>query len=65
MGRGRALCQPEVGGQVDHPVLGRIELPGPTLRFDGLPPREHTAPPALGQDNDAVLAWLADRERER
>lgn len=51
--------------EVDHPVLGRIELPGPTLRFDGLPPREHTAPPALGQDNDAVLAWLADRERER
>jgi len=52
--------------EVDHPVLGRIELPGPTLRFDGLPPREHTPPPLLGEHNDAVLEWLAEREeRER
>ncbi|MFE0150727.1 CaiB/BaiF CoA transferase family protein [Nonomuraea sp. NPDC059007] len=48
---------------VEHPVLGRIELPGPPLRFDGLPPAEHTAPPELGQDGDAVLAWLEERER--
>jgi formyl-CoA transferase len=56
---------------VDHPVLGRIELPGPPLRFedegeghgDGRRSGEHTVPPALGQDNDAVLAWLAERER--
>ncbi|WP_157245903.1 CaiB/BaiF CoA transferase family protein [Nonomuraea typhae] len=48
---------------VEHPVLGRIELPGPALRFDGLPPAEHTAPPALGQDGAAVLAWLEERER--
>ncbi|MEU6998666.1 CoA transferase [Nonomuraea sp. NPDC046570] len=48
--------------EVEHPVLGRIELPGPPLRFDGAPVREHTAPPALGQDGDAVLAWLEDRE---
>jgi crotonobetainyl-CoA:carnitine CoA-transferase CaiB-like acyl-CoA transferase len=52
--------------EVDHPVLGRIELPGPVLRFDGLPPREHTPPPLLGEHNDAVLQWLAEREeRER
>lgn len=48
--------------EVEHPVLGRIELPGPPLRFDGAPVLEHTAPPALGQDGDAVLAWLEDRE---
>ena len=49
--------------EVDHPVLGRIELPGPPLRFDGLPPAEHTAPPPLGAHNEAVLEWLAERER--
>ncbi|MEV0592337.1 CaiB/BaiF CoA transferase family protein [Nonomuraea cavernae] len=48
--------------EVDHPVLGRIELPGPPLRFDGLDDAEHTAPPALGQDEDAVLSWLGERE---
>ncbi|MFE3449403.1 CaiB/BaiF CoA transferase family protein [Nonomuraea sp. NPDC059194] len=49
--------------EVDHPVLGRIELPGPPLRFDGAEPFEHTPPPALGQDGEAVLSWLAERER--
>ncbi|MEU9830689.1 CoA transferase [Streptosporangium sp. NPDC048047] len=48
--------------EVDHPVLGAIELPGPPLRFDGEPPARHTAPPTLGQHNDEVLAWLEDRE---
>jgi crotonobetainyl-CoA:carnitine CoA-transferase CaiB-like acyl-CoA transferase len=32
------------------------------LRFDGAAPREHTAPPTLGQHTDAVLAWLDDLE---
>jgi crotonobetainyl-CoA:carnitine CoA-transferase CaiB-like acyl-CoA transferase len=44
--------------EVDHPELGRIELPGSPLRFDGAEAREHSAPPALGQHTDAVLAWL-------
>ncbi|GAA1309062.1 CoA transferase [Planotetraspora silvatica] len=48
---------------VDHPVLGPIELPGPPLRFDGDTVRDHTPPPALGQDGDAVLSWLRERER--
>ncbi|MBB2743769.1 UNVERIFIED_ORG: formyl-CoA transferase [Microbispora rosea subsp. rosea] len=49
---------------VDHPVLGPIELPGPPLRFDGRASDDgHAAPPGLGQDNDAVLDWLAERER--
>ncbi|TYB44631.1 CaiB/BaiF CoA transferase family protein [Actinomadura chibensis] len=48
--------------EVDHPQLGSIELPGPPLRFDGAPPRRHTAPPLLGEHTDAVLAWLRERE---
>jgi crotonobetainyl-CoA:carnitine CoA-transferase CaiB-like acyl-CoA transferase len=48
---------------VEHPVLGTIQLPGPPLRF--FEPagaewhREHTAPPLLGQHTDEVLGWLA------
>ncbi len=49
---------------VEHPVLGPVQLPGPPLRFfDGAGQewhREHTAPPLLGQHTDEVLGWLAD-----
>ncbi|WP_395728473.1 CaiB/BaiF CoA transferase family protein [Nakamurella sp.] len=48
---------------VEHPTLGSLQLPGPPLRFfDGAGAewhREHTAPPLLGQHNDAVQEWLA------
>jgi crotonobetainyl-CoA:carnitine CoA-transferase CaiB-like acyl-CoA transferase len=44
--------------EVDHPQLGRIELPGSPLRFDGAAARAHTAPPILGQHTEPVLAWL-------
>jgi crotonobetainyl-CoA:carnitine CoA-transferase CaiB-like acyl-CoA transferase len=50
---------------VDHPLLGQIELPGPVLRFDGVPPREHTAPPLLGQHDAAVRDWLDAGEGPR
>jgi crotonobetainyl-CoA:carnitine CoA-transferase CaiB-like acyl-CoA transferase len=50
---------------VDHPVLGEIELPGPVLRFDGLPPREHTAPPLLGQHDAAVRDWLDQTDSQQ
>ncbi|WP_283133665.1 CaiB/BaiF CoA transferase family protein [Rhizohabitans arisaemae] len=50
--------------EVDHPALGPIRLPGPPLRFDGMPARDHLAPPELGADNAEVLAWLEARERE-
>ena len=47
---------------VDHPVLGRIELPGPPLRFGDLPyaggRAEHLPPPGLGDHDGAVRAWL-------
>ncbi|MGI5272810.1 CaiB/BaiF CoA transferase family protein [Nonomuraea sp. CA-218870] len=49
--------------EVEHPVLGPIELPGPPLRFDGPAEVRHTAPPMLGQDEEAVLRWLDERER--
>jgi crotonobetainyl-CoA:carnitine CoA-transferase CaiB-like acyl-CoA transferase len=48
--------------EVDHPVLGRIELPGPVLRMEGSEVG-HTAPPMLDQDRDAVLGWLDERSR--
>jgi formyl-CoA transferase len=53
--------------QVDHPVLGAIELPGPPIRFDDNSyaggRAEHLAPPTLGQHDQSVRAWL-DEEVE-
>ncbi|MFF1876622.1 CaiB/BaiF CoA transferase family protein [Leifsonia sp. NPDC058230] len=44
--------------EVEHPVLGRVELPGPPLRMfadDGSEwHREHTAPPLYGQHTVSV-----------
>jgi crotonobetainyl-CoA:carnitine CoA-transferase CaiB-like acyl-CoA transferase len=48
--------------EVDHPTLGPIELPGPPLRFDDTPEREHAAPPLLGEHTEAILAWLDETE---
>src|SRR3712207_5566388 len=52
---------------VDHATLGRVQLPGPPLRFftpgghgeTETTPRDHLAPPVLGAANHAVRAWLA------
>ncbi|MBU2696110.1 MULTISPECIES: CaiB/BaiF CoA-transferase family protein [Pimelobacter] len=47
---------------VEHATLGKVQLPGPALRFDDnayAGGREaHDAPPTLGQHNDSVRAWL-------
>lgn len=47
---------------VDHPKLGEVRLPGSPLRFDDNPysgGREtHVAPPALGEHNESIRAWL-------
>jgi len=52
---------------VDHPVLGSIEIPGPPIRLDDSAfagGREtHLAPPMLGQHNESVRAWLAEEDR--
>ena len=48
--------------EVDHPVLGTIEIPGPPIRFDDNAfaggRSEHLQPPLLGEHNDSVRAWL-------
>jgi crotonobetainyl-CoA:carnitine CoA-transferase CaiB-like acyl-CoA transferase len=38
-------------------------LPGPPLRFDGDEPRQHDAPPTLGQHDASVRAWLDEVDR--
>ena len=51
---------------VEHATLGRLQLPGPPLRFFAPGPdgetettrRDHAAPPVLGADGDAIRAWL-------
>ncbi len=49
--------------EVDHPVLGPIELPGPPLRFfdhDGTEETrtQHAPPPTLGQHDETIRRWL-------
>lgn len=48
---------------VDHPTLGEIELPGPSLRLESLSGERigrssHVAPPILGQHNSEVRDWV-------
>ncbi|WP_312856681.1 CaiB/BaiF CoA transferase family protein [Arthrobacter mobilis] len=51
---------------VEHPVLGQVQLPGPPLRFfDAADETEttrtaHQAPPLLDADGGAIRAWLAE-----
>jgi crotonobetainyl-CoA:carnitine CoA-transferase CaiB-like acyl-CoA transferase len=52
---------------VEHATAGTLTLPGPPLRFfapggDGeveTTRRDHTPPPVLGADGDAIRAWLS------
>ena len=53
---------------VDHATLGRLQLPGPPLRFFAAGPdgetettrRDHTAPPVLGESDSELRAWLTE-----
>jgi crotonobetainyl-CoA:carnitine CoA-transferase CaiB-like acyl-CoA transferase len=51
---------------VDHPVLGSIEVPGPPIRFDDNRyaggREEHAHPPLLGEHTESVLAWLDEQD---
>jgi len=51
---------------IDHPVLGSIEIPGPPIRLDDNAyaggREEHLAPPMLGQHNESVRAWLDEQD---
>jgi crotonobetainyl-CoA:carnitine CoA-transferase CaiB-like acyl-CoA transferase len=50
---------------VDHSSLGEIRLPGPAVRFDDNSyagaRSVHAPPPTLGQHNEVVRAWVAER----
>ncbi len=48
---------------VAHPVLGQVQLPGPTLQT-ATTRLHHSAPPSLGADRDGILAeigWDSNR----
>jgi crotonobetainyl-CoA:carnitine CoA-transferase CaiB-like acyl-CoA transferase len=55
---------------VEHPTAGSLTLPGPPLRFFAPSPdgetettrRDHTPPPVLGADGEAIRAWLSRAE---
>lgn len=44
--------------EVEHPSLGKMKVVGPPLQFSETPAAAVGASPALGQDNDAILAAL-------
>ena len=50
--------------RVDHPHFGEVELPGPVLQTDTTH-RDHTAPPDLGADRDAILDTIRATDEER
>ena len=51
---------------VDHTSVGRVSLPGPSLRFDDLTyagaREQHLPPPTLGEHDESVHAWLDSLE---
>ncbi|MCG8589083.1 MAG: CoA transferase [Proteobacteria bacterium] len=51
--------------EVDHPVLGRIRQPRPTVRFGATPASAELPAPRLGQDTDAILGEFDVSEAER
>ncbi|MDF3313530.1 CoA transferase [Rhodococcus sp. T2V] len=53
--------------EVEHPVVGSVRLPGPSLRMESADGRslvrtEHLSPPTLGQHTEQILDWLAADE---
>ncbi len=45
--------------EVEHPVAGRMRLPGPAYRASRSPARVRSAAPLLGQHDDAPARWTA------
>ncbi|MFN0302804.1 MAG: CaiB/BaiF CoA transferase family protein [Burkholderiales bacterium] len=41
---------------IDHPAMGHYQIVGPAVRLSETPPSIRSAPPALGEHTDAVLA---------
>ncbi len=53
--------------QVEHPVVGPVQLPGPSLRMEtadgaSLVRSAHAAPPVLGQHTEQILDWIGSSE---
>jgi crotonobetainyl-CoA:carnitine CoA-transferase CaiB-like acyl-CoA transferase len=52
---------------VEHSSLGKITIPGPPLRFEGVGEIGHRpdplAPPRLGEHTDSILSWLDSFDR--
>lgn len=48
---------------VEHSSLGKITIPGPPIRIDGIGEIGHRpdplAPPRLGEHNNSIMAWLS------
>ncbi|SNT53288.1 CaiB/BaiF CoA transferase family protein [Rhodococcoides kyotonense] len=54
---------------IDHPVVGPIQLPGPSLRVEtadgtSLVRNSHIAPPTLGQHTADILEWIYGDESQ-
>ena len=47
---------------VEHSSLGKVTLPGPPLRFDGLEGVQHRPPPRLDEHSAQVRAWLDEQD---
>jgi crotonobetainyl-CoA:carnitine CoA-transferase CaiB-like acyl-CoA transferase len=52
------VVENEYAVTLDHPTLGRHEVPGPALRFERTPSTARTPAPTLDQHTDEVLAAL-------
>lgn len=70
LGVGAALAQPQVVArdmvvEVDHRTLGRVPIVNRPIRFPGADQPLPTAPPALGQHTDAILADVLGIDEER
>jgi crotonobetainyl-CoA:carnitine CoA-transferase CaiB-like acyl-CoA transferase len=50
--------------EIDHPLLGRICVPGSPLRFHGTPQARAKASPSIGADNMEVYGELLGRTAE-
>ncbi|XP_071961740.1 succinyl-CoA:glutarate CoA-transferase-like isoform X2 [Antedon mediterranea] len=48
--------------EVDHPVAGKIRIPGPAVKFSSHSSNECIAPPLLGQHTEQVLKEVIDYE---
>ncbi|TQC50089.1 CoA transferase [Rhodococcus sp. WS4] len=49
--------------EVEHPVVGPVQLPGPSLRMEtaggqSLVRADHAPPPVLGQHTEQILEWI-------